>query len=61
MQAILIIVSMFVVDLRIPTNVARNISFVGVGALLLIVGYVAPAPPRRTASSDAGHVTQYLS
>ena len=50
MRAILINVSVFVVDLSITTNGARIVSFLSVGALLLVVGYFALAPPRRMVS-----------
>jgi len=40
-----VVVKLFLVDLAGSGTVARIISFVGVGALLLIIGYVAPVPP----------------
>jgi uncharacterized membrane protein len=42
----LVVVKLFLVDLGNTGTVARIISFLGVGALLLIVGYFAPAPPK---------------
>jgi uncharacterized membrane protein len=33
------------VDLAGSGTVARIVSFLGVGALLLVIGYVAPVPP----------------
>ena len=43
MEVILIIVGAFIVDLGNTGTVARIISFLGIGALLLVVGYFAPA------------------
>lgn len=42
----LVVVKLFLVDLGNTGTVARIISFLGVGGLLLIVGYFAPAPPK---------------
>lgn len=44
----LVVIKLFVVDLGNTETVARIISFIGVGALLLLVGYFAPAPPRQS-------------
>jgi uncharacterized membrane protein len=43
----LVVVKLFAVDLGNTGTVARIVSFLGVGVLLLVVGYLAPAPPRR--------------
>ena len=43
----LVVIKLFLVDLGNTGTVARIISFIGIGALLLVVGYFAPAPPRR--------------
>ncbi len=40
-----VVVKLFLVDLSNLTAVARVVSFLGVGILLLIVGYLAPVPP----------------
>ena len=48
----LVVLKLFVVDLGNTGTVARIISFLGVGALLLVVGYYAPAPPRPGAETD---------
>jgi len=40
-----VVVKLFLVDLAGSGTVARIVSFVGVGALLLVIGYVAPVPP----------------
>lgn len=42
----LVVLKLFAVDLGNTGTVERIISFIGIGALLLVVGYFAPAPPR---------------
>jgi uncharacterized membrane protein len=42
----LVIVKLFTVDLADIGTVARIVSFMGVGLLLLVIGYFAPLPPR---------------
>ena len=49
----LVVVKLFAVDLGNTGTVARIVSFLGVGALLLVVGYFAPAPPRQLAEPAA--------
>jgi uncharacterized membrane protein len=41
-----VVVKLFLVDLAQVGGVERIVSFMGVGVLLLIVGYMAPVPPR---------------
>jgi uncharacterized membrane protein len=41
-----VVAKLFLVDLAGVGTVARMISFVVVGLLILIVGYVSPLPPR---------------
>ena len=48
----LVIVKLFLVDLGNTGTVERIISFLGIGALLLVVGYFAPAPPRQAQSDN---------
>ncbi|MCZ6912955.1 MAG: DUF2339 domain-containing protein, partial [Proteobacteria bacterium] len=48
----LVVIKLFSVDLGNTGTVARIISFLGVGALLLVVGYYAPAPPRQATGAD---------
>jgi uncharacterized membrane protein len=48
----LVVIKLFSVDLGNTGTVARIISFLGVGALLLVVGYYAPAPPRQATGVD---------
>ena len=38
-------IKLFVVDLAALSGLTRVIAFIGVGALLLVIGYVAPLPP----------------
>jgi uncharacterized membrane protein len=49
----LVVVKLFLVDLGNTGTVERIVSFIGIGALLLVVGYFAPAPPRREEAADA--------
>lgn len=42
----LVVVKLFLVDLGSTGTIARIVSFLGVGGLLLVVGYFAPAPPK---------------
>ena len=41
-----VVIKLFVIDLGNTGTVERIVSFIGTGALLLIVGYFAPVPPR---------------
>ena len=52
----LVVVKLFLIDLRSLAAVSRVVSFLGVGVLLLIVGYFAPVPP--AASSEPQTETQ---
>ena len=45
-----VIVKLFAIDLAALSGLTRVIAFLGVGALLLVIGYVAPLPP---ATKDA--------
>ena len=40
-----VVAKLFLVDLSNSGTVARIVSFIGVGALLLVIGYLAPVPP----------------
>jgi uncharacterized membrane protein len=42
----LVVVKLFLVELGNTGTVARIVSFIAIGGLLLVLGYVAPAPPR---------------
>ncbi|WP_439863461.1 DUF2339 domain-containing protein [Pseudomonas antarctica] len=43
----LVVAKLFFVELSNRGGLARIVSFIGVGALLLVVGYFAPLPPKR--------------
>jgi len=49
----LVVIKLFIIDLGNTGTVSRIISFLGVGALLLVVGYYAPAPPRQATDAEA--------
>ncbi|MBA2414259.1 MAG: DUF2339 domain-containing protein, partial [Burkholderiaceae bacterium] len=40
-----VVVKLFFVDLSGQDTIARIVSFVGVGVLILLIGYLAPVPP----------------
>lgn len=42
-----VVVKLFFVDLGNIASVARIVSFIGVGLLMLLIGYVAPVPPEQ--------------
>ncbi|MEM7432272.1 MAG: DUF2339 domain-containing protein [Pseudomonadota bacterium] len=48
----LVVAKLFLVDLGNTGTVARIVSFLGVGGMLLAVGYFAPAPPRTEADAN---------
>jgi uncharacterized membrane protein len=41
-----VVLKLFLIDLASSGTVARIISFLGVGVLMLVMGYVSPVPPR---------------
>ena len=43
---VVVAAKLFVIDLSHVSGVERIVSFIGVGLLMLVVGYVAPVPPR---------------
>ena len=47
-----VVAKLFIVDLGNTDTLARVVSFLGVGLLLLVVGYFAPVPPRAEARSS---------
>jgi len=47
---VLVVLKLFTVDLADIGTVARIVSFMGVGAVLLVIGYFAPLPPHREGS-----------
>lgn len=46
-----VVIKLFLVDLGNTGSVTRIVSFIGVGLLLLIVGYLAPAPNREESAA----------
>jgi uncharacterized membrane protein len=46
-----LILKLFVIDLRNIAGVARIVSFLATGILILVIGYFAPVPPRRERSA----------
>ena len=46
---ILLVGKLFLIDLAGSGTIARIVSFLGAGALMLVIGYLAPAPPRNSA------------
>ena len=48
----LVIVKLFLVELGNAGTLARVVSFLGVGVLLLVVGYFAPVPKARVAAAE---------
>ncbi len=50
---VLVVIKLFLVDLGNSGTVERIISFIGIGALLILVGYFAPVPPKEVTTSAA--------
>jgi uncharacterized membrane protein len=44
---VVVVAKLFLVDLSNVGTIARIMSFLTVGALLLVTGYLAPLPPRK--------------
>lgn len=49
---VVVVIKLFLVDRSNSGGLERIISFIGVGVLMLIVGYFAPMPPRRPATES---------
>ncbi len=47
----IVVAKLFAVELAQAGTIARIVSFIGVGILLLLIGYLAPVPPQRTGSA----------
>lgn len=47
-----VVLKLFLVDLDRVGSVARIVSFMGVGLLMLLIGYLAPVPPRTNSSTQ---------
>ncbi len=56
-----VVVKLFLIDLSSISVVARIVSFIVVGLLLLLVGYVAPVPPRALPSESRDDVDETIS
>ena len=41
-----VVVKLFLVDLANVGGIERIVSFIGVGVLMLVIGYFSPVPPR---------------
>jgi uncharacterized membrane protein len=41
-----VVLKLFLIDLSNAGGVERIVSFIGVGVLMLIIGYLSPVPPR---------------
>ena len=46
-----VVVKLFLVDLSNVGTVERIVSFIAVGVLMLVIGYFAPLPPKKTEES----------
>jgi len=44
-------VKLFLIDLSHIAGIERIISFIGVGVLMLVIGYFSPVPPRKAGES----------
>lgn len=44
-----VVVKLFAIDLSNSGSIERIVTFLAVGLLLVVVGYVSPVPPRRSA------------
>ncbi len=42
-----VVAKLFLVELAQVGTITRIVSFIGVGLLLLLIGYLAPVPPRK--------------
>ena len=49
---VLVVLKLFVIDLGNTGTVARIVSFLGVGVMLLVVGYFSPVPPKSRTAVD---------
>ena len=49
----IVVLKLLVVDLSTLSTLPRIISFIGVGVLMLIIGYIAPVPPRQVETEVA--------
>jgi uncharacterized membrane protein len=47
------VIKLFLFDLSRVTGVERIVSFIGIGVLLLLIGYLSPLPPKPKTSAEA--------
>jgi uncharacterized membrane protein len=47
----IVVIKLFLIDLSRVGTVERIVSFLGVGVLMLLIGYLSPAPPASADSS----------
>ena len=47
-----VVAKLFLIELAQVGTITRIVSFIGVGLLLLLIGYLAPVPPRRKESAS---------
>ncbi|MFS2127031.1 DUF2339 domain-containing protein, partial [Pseudomonas sp. Pseusp97] len=55
---VVVVIKLFLVDRASGGSLERIISFIGVGVLMLIVGYFAPLPPRRPVPEEPSQQEQ---
>jgi uncharacterized membrane protein len=53
-----VVAKLFLVELAASGTVQRIVSFIGVGLLLLLVGYIAPLPPRKAKQATSSKEQQ---
>jgi uncharacterized membrane protein len=46
-----VVAKLFIIDLSNVGGIARIVSFIAVGVLMLVIGYFSPVPPRKTEST----------
>ena len=49
----IVVGKLFLIDLAALSGLPRVVAFLGVGALLLLIGYLAPLPPALPANRDS--------
>ncbi|MDW5417604.1 DUF2339 domain-containing protein [Iodobacter sp. CM08] len=51
---VVVVAKLFIIDLSRISGIERIVSFIGVGILLLIIGYLSPLPPKQESSGAEG-------
>ncbi|MFC4274099.1 DUF2339 domain-containing protein [Achromobacter aloeverae] len=46
------VVKLFLFDLSYLSGISRIVAFIGIGVLLLLIGYFSPLPPRKTGATE---------